>query len=83
MELSRTELFVASLEGTALLDVPADEAVDAAAARSPFDPDDPELAWSYPFPALDLALWRPARGDAPFSTVGVAVPGYFALPKSR
>ena len=83
MELSRTEVFVVSLDGTALLGVPADEAVKAVAARSPFDPDDPELGWSYTFPALALALWRPTLDDESFSTVGVGVPGYFPRQASR
>ena len=54
-------------------------------AVAPFDPEDPELGFTYAFPDLSLGLWRadlPSPGedpghDARFQTVLVGVPGYY------
>jgi hypothetical protein len=50
-------------------------------SRSKLDETDPELGYSYIFPTLELALWRPDNDDeeAPyFSTVGAGLLGYFS-----
>jgi hypothetical protein len=60
-----------------VLEVEAEKAVQAVSARASFDENDPELGWSFVFPELDLALWRPTREEESFSTVGVGVNGYF------
>jgi hypothetical protein len=49
--------------------------------RAELDKSDPELGYSYIFPSLELAFWRPYNDDkeAPyFATVGIGVPGYFS-----
>jgi len=52
---------------------------------APFDPEDPELEYSYLFPKLELSVWRPAvpenETDAEgkfFATVGVGRKGYYS-----
>ena len=50
-------------------------------SRSQLDEADPELGYSYVFPTLELAFWRPDNDDeeAPyFSTVGAGLSGYFS-----
>jgi hypothetical protein len=49
--------------------------------RAELDETDPELGYSYIFPNLELAFWRPYNDDkkAPyFSTVGAGLSGYFS-----
>ena len=43
-----------------------------------YDPDDPELGWSYLFPSLELSLWRPGADDPFFATIGIGREGYFS-----
>ena len=78
IELSYSDTFIAEFDGVAVLQVAAEDAVEAVATRAPLDQGDPELGWSFVFPELDLALWRPTREDESFSTVGVGVEGYFS-----
>lgn len=50
--------------------------------RAEFDEADPELGYSYTFPTLELAFWRPDNDDEAtpyFATVGIGVAGYFSL----
>jgi hypothetical protein len=53
--------------------------------RAELDKTDPELGYSYVFPSLELAFWRPYMEDeeAPYFatvgiTVGIGVPGYLS-----
>lgn len=49
--------------------------------RAKLDETDPELGYSYTFPTLELAFWRPDNddGETPyFATVGIGVAGYFS-----
>ena len=49
--------------------------------RAKLDETDPELGYTYIFPSLELAFWRPDNDDdeAPFfATVGIGVSGYFS-----
>jgi hypothetical protein len=82
IELSFSNAFIAEFEGVAVLQSAADDAVEAVAARAALNQGDPELGWSFVFPDLDLALWRPTREDESFSTVGVGVEGYFSRPEA-
>ena len=84
IELSGGADVRALLGGRAVFDTPAEELIATVSARSPFDAGDPELGYSYVFPELDLAFWRPVIPEAPgdpegryFSTVGIGSPGYF------
>jgi hypothetical protein len=45
---------------------------------APYDPDDPELGWSYLFPSLELSLWRPTAEEPFFATIGIGRHGYFS-----
>lgn len=85
IELCRGFDFIASYHGTKVFSTPADEMVALVSREAAFDPDDEELGYTYQFPTLDLALWRPmlpglSDGDEGlvFSTIAVGVEGYFA-----
>lgn len=92
IELGRGEQFVARYLGVDVFTTPADELVALVANAAPYDPDDPELGYTYLFPALDLTLWRPVmpedceEDDEPdeydcgrvFMTMGVGRRGYLA-----
>jgi len=66
-----------------VFDTPADEAVAMVERDAPYDRNNPELGYSYSFPALDLCLWREIIPDSPdteyglaFCTIGIGVKGY-------
>jgi hypothetical protein len=63
IELYRGDPVVALYQGRRVFDTPAAELVELVSRAAPFDPDDPELGYTYTFPALELALWRPARRE--------------------
>jgi hypothetical protein len=45
------------------------------------DETDPELGYSYTFPKIELAFWRPDNDDEEtpyFATIGIGVAGYFS-----
>lgn len=49
--------------------------------RAKLDETDPELGYSYTFPTLELAFWRPDNDDEEtpyFATVGIGIVGYFS-----
>lgn len=79
VELSSCELFRATINEFSVFDIPADVLVAQLARNAPFDPNDPELGYSYSFPALGLWLWRPTmpehHGDEGsfFETVGIGL----------
>ncbi|WP_244170753.1 hypothetical protein [Xanthomonas citri] len=63
------------------LSTPASRLVEKFLTVTPFDPFDKELGYSYVFPALELALWRPDMEEPQgkyFSTVGIGCVGYFS-----
>ncbi len=75
----------AVFRGRSLLFLPADEVLDWMKRFAEYDPDDPEVGYSYVYPDLDLSLWRPVLPDNPedddgryFQSVGIARAGYFA-----
>ncbi len=82
VELSRGERSCVPLyRGHRILTLPADAALAVLAADAPFDPTDEQVPYSYTFPALELAVWRPAlsgRDGRTFATIGVGRPGYFS-----
>jgi hypothetical protein len=84
VELSRDSALIPFIDGMDIFATPATDLVARIERQASFDRNDPELGYSYVFPALELALWRPAipasdgSGDGRFfSTVGVGVRGYF------
>ena len=78
IEVSANRDYVVQYGGVDVFATPADELVKAIAAEASFDGSDPELGYSYVFPALELALWRPTREQPYFSTIGVGIAGYFS-----
>ncbi len=80
IELSRDCGFQATLFGTSVFSTKASQLVADIGRRASIDKNDPELGFSYTFPSLELAFWRPDDNDDDepyFSTVGIGVPGYF------
>ena len=84
IELSSGPDIEAEISGHGVFTTPADELVTILRDLAPFDASDPELGYSYVFPDLDLAVWRPVvpedaedEGGRYFSTIGVGVAGYF------
>ena len=85
IELSAGSGVEAVLSGLTVFATPADEVIAQVSARSPFDANDRELGFSYVFPQLELAFWRPVIPESPddpdgrcFATVGIGAPGYFS-----
>jgi len=89
IEVSAVEALQARLNDVPILEIDAEEALALLTALAPYDPDDRELGYSYIFPALELAVWRPVlpeEGDEldpfgdpigrSFATIGVGVEGY-------
>jgi hypothetical protein len=85
------------LYGIDVLRRSADEVIRAISAWTPYDPEDDaphERGYSYTFPSLGLAFWRPVipesyDDDEPedeylhgrvFQSVAIAAPGYFMRP---
>jgi hypothetical protein len=94
IELSRGGEHAPRLYGIDVLERPADEVIQAITERTPYDPEDDahERGYSYTFPLLGLAFWRPVLpesydDDEPddeylngrvFQTVAIATRDYFA-----
>jgi len=85
IELSFDEELQALYKGVDAHRTEAMELVACISKDAAYDPDDWELGYSYAFPALDLAVWRPVmpegEGDEDgrcFATIGVGRRGYFS-----
>lgn len=85
IELSNAPAITATYKGRDLFALHADDVVRFVARDAPFDPDDPELGYSYIFPDLELALWRSIRPEDEhdpegrhFATIGIGKRGYFS-----
>jgi hypothetical protein len=91
IERGRSGPFVARYCGVDVFTTPADALVTFVSDTAPYDPDDPELGYTYLFRALDLSLWRPVlpedceEEDQPdeydcgrvFTSIGVGRRGYW------
>lgn len=84
IELSRESGFRALYRGLDVFATSAGQALAHVSGDAAFDPDNPELGYSYTFPDLDLSLWRPVMPRSPedprgreFSTIGIGVAGYY------
>jgi len=84
IELNGPRSINPTLRGRTLLFAPAEEVIDWMRGVSDFDADNPELGYSYVYPALDLSLWRPIVPEGPedvegltFRSVGVGWRGYY------
>jgi hypothetical protein len=85
IELSADESVTATYKGRNVFETKAQELVDLVSREAPYDPEDPELGYSYIFPKLELALWRPLKPESEddpegryFSTIGIGRQGYFS-----
>ncbi|AEO40446.1 hypothetical protein [Xanthomonas euvesicatoria] len=81
IELSANCGFEVLCLGQRVFSTPASRLVEKFLAVTPFDPFDKELGYSYVFPELELALWRPDMEEPQgeyFSTVGIGCVGYFS-----
>ncbi len=86
IELSADESVTAMYKGHDVFETKAQDLVNFISQEAPYDPDDPEIDFSYVFPKLELALWRPVKPvaeDDPerqcFSMIGIGRPGYFSV----
>jgi hypothetical protein len=69
--------------GLSVFDADAAEVVRLLSREASFDDRDPELGYTYVFPALELSVWRPVVPGPPgdedgrhFSSIGIGVRGY-------
>jgi hypothetical protein len=76
--------------GRSLLFLPADDVLEWMSRFAEYDHGDPELGYSYVYPALDLSLWRPTLPETPededgrfFRSIGIGIAGYYAGLASR
>ncbi len=80
---SLDDSFTAVYKGKEVFQTKAEDLVDFISQDAPFDPEDPEIGYSYVFPQLELSVWRPCLPeDDPegeyFSTIGVGRRGYYS-----
>ncbi|WP_257998600.1 hypothetical protein [Xanthomonas arboricola] len=81
IELSSSSGFEVLCLGQYVFSTPASKLVEQFQAVTSFDPFDKELGYSYIFPAIELAMWRPDMEEPQgkyFSTVGIGCVGYFS-----
>ena len=71
--------------GLDLLETPADEVIEHLSATVEYDRLAPEQRYTFTFPDLQLALWRPviptskrSKDGRYFKTVGLGCAGYFS-----
>ncbi len=85
IELSPGWPAIAVYRGISVFETPADQLVALISQEAGYDRSDPELGYSYVFPELELAVWRPVLpedDDDPegryFATIAVGRRGYFS-----
>jgi hypothetical protein len=85
IELVREFGFKARYQGADVFAMQAEELLAYVGKYAAFDPNDPELGYSYFFPELELSLWRPIMPASPdddegqyFTSIGIGVRGYFS-----
>jgi hypothetical protein len=85
IELNGPGAVDAVFHGRSLLMLPAEGVLAWMKRFAEYDPDDPEVGYSYIYPDLDLSVWRPTLPEGSeddegrfFRSVGVARAGYYA-----
>lgn len=85
IEFSRSEHLHILYAGIDLLGTLAGQVIEQLSQLVPYDQNAPEQGYSYTFPTLELALWRPVlpqrRGGNEgryFRTVGIGRAGYYS-----
>jgi len=80
IELSSGSNLRVLLFGLAVFTTPVPALISEMERHAELDRSDPELGYSYIFPNLELAFWRPDNDDDEtpyFATVGVGRVGYY------
>ena len=75
--------FVVLFRGLDVFNVGAMELIARVGENDSFDPNDPELGFSYTFPSIEVCFWRPAvPEDDPdceyFQVMGIGARGYYS-----
>jgi len=86
IELSKSPDLFVDYKGIDVFALRAEDLVTLISRNAPFDPNDPELGYSYVFPLLEMSLWRPTIPEpedanpewTTFATVGVGRKGYYS-----
>ena len=83
VEMSAKGEVDAVFRGVHVFQTKASELIAIVSETDHFDDQDPELGYSYIFPTLDLAFWRPMLPDDEpdcefFQAVGTGTEGYYA-----
>jgi hypothetical protein len=83
IELSRGGPITAVYNDLDVFATDAEQVVRYIAQHAVFDTTDPELGYSYIFPALELSVWRPLLPEdglegCYFATIGIGRPGYYS-----
>lgn len=81
IELSNGPNLRAVLFGLSVFTTPVPALISEMGRQAELDRTDPELGYSYMFPSLELAFWRPDNDDDEtpyFATVGIGRAGYYS-----
>jgi len=81
IELCNGHNLEAVLFGLSVFTTQVPALISEIARRAKLDETDPELGYTYTFPTLELAFWRPHNDEEEtpyFATVGIGVVGYFS-----
>jgi hypothetical protein len=81
IELTENRNFEVVLFGIPVFTTPVSALILELGHRAELDERDPELGYTYTFPSLELAFWKPDddEEEAPyFASVGIGVAGYFS-----
>jgi len=85
IELSSCRGFRAFFGDLNVFETPADKVVFRIEKDAPYKPNDPEIGFSYIFPALELSLWRSSVPESKsdeegrfFLTIGIGAQGYYS-----
>lgn len=82
IELSNGPNLKAMLFGLPVFATPVPALISEVERHTELDRTDPELGYSYMFPNLELAFWRPNNDDEEtpyFATVGIGRAGYYTV----
>ncbi len=84
IELNGPGAVKAVFQGRSLFELPADDVLEWMKRFAEYDPDNPEIGYSYVYPDLDLSLWRPTLPEGPeddegrsFRSIGMGRAGYY------
>jgi hypothetical protein len=77
--------FTPVYKGTEVFKMKMGDLTNLISQDAPFDPEDPELGYTYVFPQLEIGVWRPVVPEDDndpevqhFSAIGVGKRGYYS-----